>query len=150
MSLRNDILSQVLQETRPLMDTLGFRTNGLSMVVRTWTGRPGTSGSTYTDSTPLVIYPVPRIRAMGEDDVASSGGKYQDGDLRVDRLSPKHATGGYEVTDLRPIVAENEQIVYLVTGPNEGEFKLVDIETTHNFEYVLTLRRTRGTPLKGA
>ena len=42
------------------------------------------------------------------------------------------------------------ELVYLVTGPNEGEFELVDLETTHNFEYVLTLRRRRTTPFKGS
>lgn len=150
MSLRDDVLSKVLEQTRPLMDQLGFRTNGLSMVVRSWTGKPGATGSTFTDSTPLVLFPIPRIRALSQEDVASSGGRYQDGDLRVDRLSPKHSTGGYDPEDLRPVVPQNAQIVYLVTGPNEGEYDLVDLETTKNFEYVLVLRRRLTTPFKGS
>ena len=62
--LRLTVLEDVLQKTRPYLASLGFRTNGVSMVTRTWTGRPGESGATYTESTPLVLYPVPRVRAM--------------------------------------------------------------------------------------
>lgn len=148
--LRLTVLEDVLQVTRPYLATLGFRTNTVSMVVRQWTGEPGATGSTFTDSTPLDLYPIPRVRALSQDDVESSGGLYQMGDLRVDRLSPKHASGGYDPEDLRPAVDENAQIIYLVTGPNAGEFDLVDLETTHNFEYVLTLRRRRTTPFKGS
>lgn len=149
-NLRLTVLEDVLQVTRPYLASLGFRTNTVSMVTRAWTAKPGSQGATYTESTPLEIYPIPRVRAMSEEDVASSGGKYQSGDLRVDRLSCKHASGGYDPEDLRPIVGQHTEIVYLVTGPNEGEFELIDLETTHNFEFVLTLRRRRTTPLKGS
>lgn len=153
--LRLTVLEDVLQVTRPYLATLGFRTNAVSRVVRSWKNglnpaKPGATGSTPTDSTPLVLFPVPRVRAMSEEDAASSAGKYQSGDLRVDRLSSKHATGGYDPEDLRPVVGQYEEVVYLVTGPNAGEFELVDLETTHNFEYVLTLRRRRTTPFKGS
>lgn len=153
--LRLTVLEDVLQVTRPYLASLGFRTNAVSLVTRTWTKdavvvAPGTGGATMTESAPTALYPIPRVRAMSEEDVASSGGKYQQGDLRVDRLSPKHASGGYDPEDLRPTVARHVELVYLVTGPNEGEFELVDLETTHNFEYVLTLRRRRTTPFKGS
>lgn len=151
MSLRDDILSGVLQNTRPLLANLGFRTNSLSLVIRTWSGgKPGASGATATDSDAVDIYPIPRIRAVSQRDIAGSGGRYQDGDLRADRLSPKNAAGGYDVTDLRPIVSTGQEIIYKITGPNEGEYELVDIETAQNFQYVLILRRRRITPMKGA
>lgn len=155
MALRSDILEKVLQNTRPLIESLGLRTNTVALVTRTWTkdgnpARPGSSGATATDSPPVELYPTPRVRTLKSQDVASSGGRYQDGDLRADRLSPKHPTGGYDPEDLRPSVGTHEEIIYTVTGPNAGEYELVDLETTKNFEYVLVLRRRRTTPFKGA
>lgn len=149
MTLRDNIQSKVLQKTRPLLASLGFRPNSLAVVVRTWTGKPGTTGVTYTDlSTDL--FPIPKIRKMSTDEVASSGGKYQAGDLVVTRLSPKHATGGYDPEDLRPALAQHQELLYVTTGPDAGEFELRDFDSSKNFEYVLVIRRRRTTPFKGS
>jgi hypothetical protein len=150
MTLRSQVLEKVLQKTRPLLADLGLRQNSLSLVVRSWTGKPGATGSAATDSEAVEIFPIPRIRQLSSREVASSGGRYQDGDLRVDRLSPKHPGGGYDPEDLRPSVGQNQEIVYLVTGPNEGEHELVDFDSSQNFQYVLVLRRRRTTPFKGS
>lgn len=154
MTLRTDILKKVLQKTRGVINNLGLRTNATSVSVRTWTkdgnpAKPGSSGATFTDST-VELTPPPRVRALRQEDIASSGGRFQSGDLRVDRLTPRHATGGHDPEDLRPSVGTHQEIIYTLSGPNEGEYELVDLNTTKNFEYILILRLRRTTPFKGA
>lgn len=145
MALR-DALLPVFQSTRTLMDTLGLRTNELRIEVRTWSGPPGGRTSVIASTTSVTITPPPRIRTLSTNDVASSGGRYEDGDLRADKITPKFTGGGYEPEDLRPVVDKNQEVVYVIEGPNGGDYHLVGTETARNFGYALVLRKQRNTP----
>lgn len=148
-TLRENLLPVFDIAARTLIDNLGFRTNSLEIFTRTWTGSPGATGSTHVDSDPLVVTPRPKIRALTNKEIAASGGLYTDGDLRVTKITPKYtagAGGGYEVSEILAAGSRGVDVVYRITGPNGGEFKIVDSDTSKNFGYELTLRRTRKTP----
>lgn len=145
MALRDSLLP-VFESTRELMDNLGLRTNALTIEVRTWPGPPGARGTSATTTATRAITPPPRVRTLSTHDVASSGGRYEDGDLRADKITPKWASGGYEPAELRPTVTKNQEVVYVITGPNAGDYHLIDLGTDRNFGYSLVLRKQRNTP----
>lgn len=148
-TLRENLLPVFDIAARQLMDDLGLRTNSLEIFTRTWSGPPGATGSTHVDSDPLTITPRPKIRSLSKKEIAASGGLYADGDVRVTKITPKYmvdAGGGYETSEILPSGLRLVDVVYRITGPNEGEYKVVDSDTSKNFGYELTLRRTRKTP----
>lgn len=156
MTLRDKLLPVLDKAGRAKMQAFGLRPNGLTIRTRTWfvdgvTWAPGgirAPGAIFVDSD-LVLSPTPRIREVSSREVASSGGLYQDGDLRVTKITPQYTGaggGGYTPLQLRPVGAENVEILYVVTGPSAGEHELVDSDFSRNWGYELTIRRLRTTP----
>ena len=97
----------------------------------------------------VVIEPPPRIREMGAQEVFSSGGLYQRGDIRADSITPRYdvdgETGGYEADELAPEVASNaEQVACVIEGPLAGEYTRVTLRRDKALGYTLVLRRTNG------
>lgn len=148
MSLRDDLLP-VLQDTRAIVDDLGFRTHDVAVVVRTWAGsRPGDpTPDAYTDaSTPIA--PNPRVRQVTSREVAQSGGIVSMGDLRIDKITPSFAGGGYTPNDIAPSTngATNVEVFYRVVGPLGGDYALVTSNTDRALGYSLVVTRTLRTP----
>lgn len=132
------------------MDDLGFRTSDVSVVTRLWpSGRRGDPDETSFIDTAILplINPRPKVRQVSSREIAGSGGTYQDGDLRVDKLTPKFAAGGYTINELAPISPdEGTEILYVVTGPLAGEYHRINSNADRALGYSLTLRRMRTTP----
>lgn len=148
-TLRTNLLP-VINNGRKIVDGLGFRTSDVSVVTRLWpSGTRGVPSETdYVDSTvtPLVN-PRPKVRQITSREIASSGGMYEDGDLRVDKLTPKFAAGGYLPEEIAPIAPDKgTEILYLVTGPLAGEYRRINSNLDRALGYSLTLRRMRTTP----
>jgi hypothetical protein len=151
MSTLVDVLRQMLQETtRPIMAELGFRENRLRIERRQWSGgRVGAGQAKVTSS--LLIEPPPRIREMGAQEVFSSGGLYQRGDLRVDSITPHYetetGTGGYTAEQLASeLGSDAEQVAYVIEGPLAGEYSRVALQRDKALGYTLVLRRTNVVP----
>ncbi len=144
MSLRSDLLP-TFQATRVLINDLGFRTNNLTISTKTWaSGRPGVGSATYSS---ITITPPPKIREVSAREIASSGGRYQEGDLRVTKITPAFSGGGYTPAQIRPTtVTSGVEVLYVVAGPSAGDYRLVDSDFSKNFGYELTIRRQRTTP----
>jgi hypothetical protein len=118
--------------------------NTLSIITRTWPGKPGEG--TPTDSV-LTLTPNPELREVSAREVASSGGRYKDGDIVAENITPAHVGGGYTPEQLKPTVAApTGQIIYRITGPLAGDYRLANLNVEDPFEYVLTLTRTNTTP----
>jgi hypothetical protein len=88
---------------------------------------------------------------MGSQEVASSGGLYQRGDVRADSMTPHYETetgsGGYTAEQLAPEPASSaEEVVYTIEGPLGGEYSRVTLQRDHPLGYVLVLRRTNVVP----
>ncbi len=141
-TLREDLLPTV-DDGRALVDDLGFRTSSLTIRTRTWSGEPGVSAQVDDD---LVITPPPKIRQVTGREVAGSAGRYEEGDLRADKITPSYSGGGYTPAQLKPDGADGVEVLYIVGGPNAGEYTLQDDDFTKNFGYTLILRRKLTNP----
>ena len=145
---RRDQLLPVFDRARAKIAAFGLRQNGLSVVTRTWTGGLGPPNS-FVDAV-LAISPTPRIRDVSMRELVGSGGQYQVGDIRVDRITPAYTvgavSGGYTAAQLVPTGSALVEIIYRVTGPLAGDYLHVDDSLDRNFGYTLVIRRTNRTP----
>lgn len=146
-TLRQNLLP-VINNGRKIIDGLGFRTSDVSVVTRLWpSGRRGDpDDSSYGDTVLPLVNPRPKVRQVSSREIAGSGGTYQDGDLRVDKLTPKFAAGGYTLDEIAPVADdEGVEILYVVTGPLAGEYRRINSNADRALGYSLTLRRMRTT-----
>lgn len=125
---------------------LDIRTNRLTIRTRTWSGSVLGEG-TATDSDLVLAAHYP-IRYISAEEVSSSGGQYEIGDLSVNHITPSNGAGvGYTPTQLKPHVTDdNVELIYLVTGEHGGEYVVKTLETYRPFSYRLVLSRSMTTP----
>jgi hypothetical protein len=146
-----DLLKQRLQTIRGIQGTFGLRPNSVSVVTRTWaSGRVGKG--TFDDGVPLVLTPTPMVREVSTREVASSGGRFETGDLRVGPITPAYPgppPGGYTTAQVAPEVTPDQkgvEVIYLVTGSDAGEYSRISLNSDFALHYTLTLRRSNRTP----
>ena len=144
MSLRTRFLGiadRLLDLTGP--SRFDIRTNQLTVRQRTWTG--GVGVGSYVDSD-LVLPQKYAVRVLSQREIASSGGRYRQGDIIVGPITPSDGEGaGFTPEQLRPVPESGEvEILYVITGPLAGRFHLVDSHFDQPFGYFLTLARSNG------
>lgn len=146
-----DKLKQRLQKIRGIPVTMGLRPNAVSVITRTWaSGRVG--NGTFDDGVPLVLSPTPKVREMSTREIASSGGRYEMGDLVVGPITPSYTgppAGGYSVDQVAPKVSPDQtgvEVIYLVTGSDAGEYSRISLNSDFALHYTLTIRRSNRTP----
>jgi hypothetical protein len=146
MTLRTDLLP-VVDELRALAGPSGFdvRTSRLTVRTRTWAGgRRGLGPVTNSD---LVLAQSYKFRELTSKEVASSGGVFEMGDLRVGPITPTDVSGGgYTEAQLAPDGSTGTEIIYVVTGALAGEYARLELDKSKPFSWYLTLRRQRTTP----
>ena len=157
MSLRTRMLP-VFERLRALTGPTRFdiRPTGLTVVTRRWTS--GTVGVDPADpSTPaymdarLELPAVYKARQVTTREIASSGGRYEAGDVRVGPLTPAFvradgSTGGVSEAQLKPDGDEGTEILYELVGAHAGEYALLGLVSTAPFGWWLVLGRRETTP----
>jgi hypothetical protein len=102
--------------------------------------------------TSLVLPTIYRVRQVTTREVASSGGRYEMGDMRVGPVTPAFtrddgSTGGFTEAQLKPDPTdEATETIYQLTGAHGGDYALVAVESTRAFSWYLVLRRRVTTP----
>lgn len=151
MSFRTGLLQRVAAIRKNVPASLDLRQqNKLTIVVRVWHGtRIGGAGG-FTDSK-LELVDRPRVKQLTTREIASSGGRYEAGDLRVQHLTPSNGAGvGYTVEQLAPpiegVAAQRTQVLYLLEGPHRGTYRRIALETTSDVSWHIVLRRTQDAP----
>ncbi len=148
-----DAVKLAFDTARAAFGPLGvdFTPSQLTIRTRTWPGgEVGSEGEPTVDD--LVLPQQYAIRTLKLREVASSGGKFQMGDVKVGPITPSFpatdftAAGGYTVAELAPDGAAGVEIVYLLTGPIAGEYALEEIDASKPFGIELVIRRKRTTP----
>lgn len=148
MSFRDDILAGVVNPLRYLPDTtFGLRTFAVYLVQREWQAlgdNPAERGiGTYVDTTTLLV-PRPKVR--------EEGGISSAGQLKIDKITPKNASGGYTPNELVPPPEDGVDFFWRVVGPfakgaETQEFDVVNIDTGKPFTYTVSLSsRNRTNP----
>ncbi len=158
MSLRTRVLP-VFERLRALAGPARFdiRTTRLAVVTRTWTGGcrdadpPTPATPRYVDVV-LDLPPIYEMKQLATRDIASSGGLYEMGDVKVGPITPRFTRtdgtiGGFTEADLKPTPTANGiEVLYVLIGAHAGEYQLVELRSLRPFGYELVLRRRETTP----
>lgn len=94
-----------------------------------------------------------RIRQVSSQEIASTGGRYEAGDLIVEHITPSDGMGnGFTPLQLKPRPATNAtEVIYLITSSLDtdgidGEYSLRELRSWRPFTFDLVLKRTERTP----
>jgi hypothetical protein len=142
VSFRTDLLATV-EGVRALRGPAGLdiQTVTVTIVRRTWSGgRRGAGTATVAVLTALPAHT--KVREISQKLVASTGGRFELGDLRVGPITPSFTGGGFTPAELAPVGTQGQEIVYVLAGAITGDYTAVDVDTAKAFSYFLTLRRT--------
>jgi hypothetical protein len=157
MSLRTRMLP-VFDRLRALTGPSRFdiRPTSVAIITRTWTS--GTVGVApddptavpYTDSR-LELPAVYKARQVTTREIASSGGRYETGDVKVGPITPAYTTasgasGGVSEAQLKPDGDDAVEIIYELAGAHAGEYSLLALVSTASFGWWLVLSRRETTP----
>lgn len=146
MTLRTDLLP-IVDELRALAGPSGFdvRTSRLTVRTRTWAGgRRGLGPASDSDLDLAQIY---KIREVSTREIASSGGLFEMGDIKVGPITPTDVSGGgYTAAQLAPEGQTGTEVIYVISGDLAGEYARVELNKSKPFSWYLTLRRRRTTP----
>lgn len=131
MTLRDDLVP-VVDETRAIVDELGFRPYIVVVRTRTWSGsEPGRGSVTNSD---LTLSPKPKVADVPERLVHGSAGKYESGDRIVSRISATYTRAQLD----GGAIAANKEVVWLIDGV---EYMLVGEPEERPLEWRVTVRR---------
>jgi hypothetical protein len=124
---------------------LDIRPNKLIIRTRIWSGdRPGIG--TYTDSD-LELPQKFKIKQLETHEIASSGGKFELGDIEVSHITPGEVVAGvgFSVDQLAPpVAASNIETLYIIQGPMAGIYSRVTLNNWKILSWSLVLRKRSG------
>jgi hypothetical protein len=157
MSLRTRMLP-VFDRLRALTGPSRFdiRPTSLTIVTRKWTSgtvgvEPGDPNApAYTDGR-LELPAVYNLRQVTTREIASSGGRYETGDVKVGPITPAYmaangAAGGVSEAQLKPDGGDGVEIIYELVGAHAGEYSLLGLISAAPFGWWLVLGRRHTTP----
>lgn len=132
---------------------VGARPTTVSVVVVTYSGAVGVTGSSVVSTSTTVLSPAPRVRSgsaapsyLGGGTAAASAGVLLAGQYLVGPVTLDYAGGGYTQAQLCPAAGEDRAVYYLLEGDefsSGGErFRLVDADATRPHQITLVVERT--------
>jgi len=154
-----DFLLNVANNVRQLPTDLGVRLYTVTVRVTTYDNSglfnvPGMGVPTVTE-TPIYLDgygTLPYVRSVTKQDIIASGGTYQDGDYKIDFITPYYnniyGAGGVAINIFEPNQNPGTQpteIVFIIQGPefptNGALFKKINTYSDKPFHYTLFLRK---------
>lgn len=147
MTLRINLLKRV-DQIRGIAGVTGvdIRTSQVTVRTTTWSGgRRGLGTATNSD---LVLPQRYKVRQLTQKEIASSGARYEEGDIEIGPITPSDGLGhGFTIAQLAPEeTSDGIEIVYVLTGAIIGEYARVNLNSDRPFRYELILTRRRTTP----
>ncbi len=137
-----------------------YRTVQLTIRVLRWSG--GKPGLGQLDIVSELVMPKYEVKELSAREVASSGGHFEAGDLRVLDISPPYTKadgltqGGYTREQLDPkslwtepdydTPTRDRVVEYVLSGEPSGTYRLINLNTDDVTAWSLVLRRSRETP----
>lgn len=101
----------------------------VTIVVETWSGPYGATGSTLVSTATTTLSPRPKVQAVGDDGASAFGGGYASSSAGglvattydIGPVTLRYPGGGYTVEELLPLGASNKNVyVVLSDGAYEG------------------------------
>ena len=90
------------------------------------------------------IYDLAQVKTF---DVAGSGGRYEQGDIKIGPITPSFPAtpttpaGGFTEAQLNPSSVDGTEIIYVIVGQHAGEYQLVELRSLEPDSYFLVVRR---------
>lgn len=127
-------------------EVFDIRTTKLTVISRNYVGGRRSSQAAYVDSE-LDLPQIYKIRPLKTNEIADSGGKYEQGDIIVGPITPKGDTLGWTEAELQPKPSQDGlDVIYRCTGAHNGDYSRVELRSHKPFSYYLILRRRNDTP----
>ena len=143
-----------------------IRPTTITIQVRTYASGFRSVAGGYTLASSLALDPSIRVRHVSTREIADSGGRYSEDDVKVGPITPPYTdpssgvSGGYSAAqiDPAPSVAQNAtthqgtDVVYVLKTENAsdvgiaGEYSLHEMHVDRQFKIVAVLRRRKTTP----
>lgn len=157
-SVRDRLLTPLARLRGIADEPMGLRRYTVYIRRETTSDGRGGRGTTVTRADTLLAEK-PRVRDAGQQDVVTSGGKIQIGDMILDRITPENdaATVGTAVGTINPNPsAADEKVLIVLDGPGMpayvagpppsggGEFTVVAAEEWGNFSLRYVIRPRTG------
>lgn len=156
MTVRTAILP-ALDKVRSILGptVMDLRPTSVTIVTRTWSG--GRRGvGTASDAT-VALPTWVKVRMVTAREIAQSGGRYEQGDLRIGPITPAFTdslgnTGGFTEAQLAPKGAQGVEIIYKLaqqagaSGIAASEAYLVEMRRDKSFRFELIVGKLRTTP----
>lgn len=131
MTLRDD-LEPIIDQTRQIIEDLGFRPYVVKVITRTWDG--GEIGSGSPENEELEIEPSPKVSYPTPNMMYKSGGSILEGDRLVTKISRSYTQEELDGGTL----ADNVELIWTV---NDEEYRLVREPQKKNLEWQCLLRK---------
>jgi hypothetical protein len=151
MSFRDDMRA-VADTLRALAGPGQFdiRVDKLTIIKRVWDGGRRGIGS-YTDSVWADIPQIYGMKHVTVQEIENSGGRFEQGDIRVGPITPAYNTGqvagGWSDTILHPSSTDNgTEYVFNLYGEHSGNYRLQGALTLKPFSYYVVIRRDESSP----
>lgn len=152
MGAFKESMKQLADNLRALAGPASFDVIADQLTIRSrfWpSGLRGPLTDAHTD-TDLVIPQIYKIQQVSTKEIASSGGKYEQGDIKIGPITPAYTTstgtGGFSAAQLNPNGADGTEIIYVIAGTHGGDYQLLEEQSWKRFSYFLVLRRRYETP----
>lgn len=120
----------------------------LTIRTRTWAGGAQDVGP-FTDAD-LVLPKKYRMRQLTTREVETSGGRLEMGDIIFEGLvpnDPANGSIGFTPAQLQPHIVQGQEVIYIVTGPHNGLYALIELRTSKTYAYAVVLRRRIDQPV---
>jgi hypothetical protein len=148
MATFRDAMLPTLDKLRTGIPTgFGIRLVSLTVRVKTWSGtRVGSGTPTVTDTLIAGSGGRYKVRELTVKDVVASGGKYQEGQLRVGPITPPYPGGPFTAAQLIPPKPSGQaQEVYYGIAAETGETQwcsMAGADTLNALHWYVTLKPT--------
>jgi hypothetical protein len=138
---------------RRAAESVGVRSNKVSVVVQTYSGGIGFTGTTLVSTSTLVLSPRPKVQTggfvvgyFGGGDATRAGGRLMAGQFAIGPITLNFPGGGYTVAQVAPDASDSIKVYYLIEGDafdSGGEkFEIVDVVATRPHQVTLVVERT--------
>lgn len=118
MSFVSDLLPDI-DEIRATPGDMGLRPYTVTVRVRTWSGGAvGLETATNVDTRLLVGGQNPKCRRVAYKETVAGGGRYQEGDYRIGRVTPNFPGGGVPYGTMAPPTQTGTEVYYVLVGPD--------------------------------
>lgn len=156
MTFRSELLPDIAEIRKilgPGEGGLDMRPTSVTIVTQVWAG--GFRGSGSVSSSSVALPPETKVRHVTQQEIAASGGRFEEGDVIVDLIDPAYqgldGAGGFTEAQLGGATTnQGREVIYRLAQQSGatgivGDYTLHELRRDRNFHMTAIVRRSRVT-----